>query len=132
MQRRTVNPWTWQDSFGFSQAIEVSGTQRTIFCAGQTSTDEEGKPVHLNDMRGQINQALDNLETVLGEAGMTLANVVRANYYVTDIERFFAEGAQVLGERLAGAGIQPASTLLEVSRLAFPDLLIEIEATAVA
>jgi hypothetical protein len=55
VQRRRVNPWSWQDSFGFSQAIEVSRAQRTIFCAGQASTDDEGKPVHLNDMRGQIN-----------------------------------------------------------------------------
>ena len=132
MEQRRLNPWRWQDQFGFSQAVEVTGAQRVVYCAGQTSTGADAQTLHGDDMAGQTGQALDNLETVLGEAGMTLANVVRLNYYVTDIERFFADGAQVLGERLARAGIQPASTLLEVSRLAFPDLLVEIEATAVA
>jgi enamine deaminase RidA (YjgF/YER057c/UK114 family) len=61
VERRTVNPWTWQDNFGFSQAIQVSGAQRTIFCAGQTSTDDEGSPVHPEDMHAQVNQAMDTL-----------------------------------------------------------------------
>jgi enamine deaminase RidA (YjgF/YER057c/UK114 family) len=62
---------------------------------------------------------------------MTLANVVRLNYYTTDVDAFFA-AAEQLGPRLAAAGCRPASTLLGVTRLAFPELLIEIEATAVA
>ena len=131
MERRTVNPWSWQDSFGFSQAIEVSGAQRTIFCAGQTSTDEEGKPVHLNDMRAQINQAMDNLETVLRESGAGLSDVVRLNYYTTDVDLLLEAYDAVVG-RLAEAGCQPTSTLLGVASLAFPELLVEIEATAVA
>ena len=88
MERRMVNPWTWQDNFGFSQAIEVSGARRTIFCAGQTSMDGEGTPVHLQDMRAQIGQAMDNLETVLREAGAGLSDVVRLNFYTTDVDRF--------------------------------------------
>jgi enamine deaminase RidA (YjgF/YER057c/UK114 family) len=130
VQRRTVNPWSWQDSFGFSQAIEVSGAQRTIFCAGQTSTDEEGKPVHLNDMRAQINQAMDNLETVLRESGAGLSDVVRLNYYTTDVDLLLGASDALL-DRLGEAGCQPASTLLGVTSLAFPELLVEIEATAV-
>ena len=132
MEQRKVNPWSWQDQFGFSQAVEVTGPDRIVYCAGQTSSDAEGKTLHGDDMGAQTRQTLDNLETVLSEAGLSLANVVRLNYYVTDIDRYFAEGAQAVGERLAAAGIQPASTLLGVTRLAFPDLLIEIEATAVA
>jgi len=130
VQRRMVNPWAWQDDFGFSQAIDVSGARRTIFCAGQTSTDGEGTPVHLEDMRAQIVQAMDNLETVLGEAGAGLSDVVRLNFYTTDVDRFLEEH-DALGERLAQAGCQPASTLLGVASLAFPELLVEIEATAV-
>ena len=68
---------------------------------------------------------------MLREAGLGLDSVVRLNYYVTDIERFFVEGAPGIGARLGGAGLQPAGTLLGVTRLAFPGLLIEIEATAV-
>jgi enamine deaminase RidA (YjgF/YER057c/UK114 family) len=67
---------------------------------------------------------------VLREAGYTLADVVRVNYYTTDIDAFFGAG-DILGERLGAAGIQPASTLLGVTRLAFPELMVEIEATAV-
>jgi enamine deaminase RidA (YjgF/YER057c/UK114 family) len=130
VERRNVNPWTWQDQFGFSQAVEVSGQQRTLICAGQTSTAPDGSTLHAGDMRGQVAAALDNVETVLGEAGFSLADVVRLNYYTTDIEAFFT-AADILGARLGAAGIQPASTLLGVTRLAFPDLLVEIEATAV-
>ncbi|MGH3005086.1 MAG: RidA family protein [Gaiellaceae bacterium] len=132
MEQRNVNPWAWQDQFGFSQAVDVAGAERVLYCAGQTSSDADGNTLHAGDMRAQAAQALDNVETVLQSAGMSLANVVRLNSYVTDVEIFFAEGAQVVGERTAAAGIQPAATLLGVTGLAFPDLLIELEATAVA
>ncbi len=62
---------------------------------------------------------------------MTLAEVVRLNYYVTDIDAFLAAG-ETLGGLLSHAGCRPSSTLLGVARLAFPEFLIEIEATAVA
>ena len=132
MEQHNVNPWTWQDEYGFSQAVEVTGAERVLYCAGQTSTGEDGRTLHGDDMRAQTVQALDNLETVLHDAGMSLANVVRINYYVTDMDRYFSEGAAAVGERLGAAGVQPAGTLLGISRLGFPDLLIEIEATAVA
>ena len=132
MEQRKVNPWTWQDQFGFSQAVEVSGAARVLLCAGQTSTAPDGSTLHPGDLRAQASAALDNLETVLHEADMTLANVVRLTTYVTDVDRYLAEAAAAVGERLAAAGVQPAATLLGISRLAFPDLLIELEATAVA
>jgi enamine deaminase RidA (YjgF/YER057c/UK114 family) len=62
---------------------------------------------------------------------MTLANVVRLNYYTTDVDAFFA-AAETVSPRLAASGCHPASTLLGVQRLAFPELMLEIEATAVA
>jgi enamine deaminase RidA (YjgF/YER057c/UK114 family) len=125
-----VNPWGWQDHYGFSQAIEVRGGQRVLYCAGQTSVDGEGNPLHAGSMEAQIGMALDNLETVLRQAGMSLRNVVRLNYYTTDIPAFFAAAA-TFGPRLQAAGIQPAGTLLGVASLFHPDILIEIEATAV-
>ena len=132
MEQRNVNPWTWQDQFGFSQAVDVSGAARVLFCAGQTSTAADGRTLHPGDMRAQASAALDNLEAVLREADMTLRNVVRLNTYVTDVDRYFAEAAEAVGGRMAAAGVQPAATLLGISRLAFPDLLVELEATAVA
>ena len=131
MESRVINPWTWQDQFAFVQAHEVSGAERVLYCAGQTSVDGDGNPVHEGDMRAQLTQALDNLEAVLGEAGLDLSNVVRLNYYTTDIDAFF-EGYEVVATRLGASGAHVSSTLLGVARLAFPPLLVEIEATAVA
>jgi enamine deaminase RidA (YjgF/YER057c/UK114 family) len=125
-----VNPWTWQDRFGFSQAVEVQGGQRVVYCSGQTSVNGNGDPIYPGDMAKQINQALDNLETVLKQAGLTLANVVRLNYYTTDMDAFSKAGS-TLGGRLAAAGCKPASTLLLVAGLFRPEIMLEIEATAV-
>jgi enamine deaminase RidA (YjgF/YER057c/UK114 family) len=131
MERKIVNPWTWQDQLGFAPANELSGPQRTLICAGQASMDVSGNPVYQGDMRAQITQALDNLETILTEAGFKLADVVRLNYFTTDVDRFF-EAYDAVAGRLVVAGCQPASTLLGVTRLANPELLVEIEATAMA
>ena len=69
MERRAVNPWTWQDQFAFVQANEVRGAERVLLVAGQASVDGEGRPLHPGDMRAQLGQALDNLETVLTYEG---------------------------------------------------------------
>ena len=131
MEQRKINPWSWQDQFGFSQAIEVSGATRILYCAGQTAIDDDGRPVHAGDMRGQMEVAFGNLLSVLAASGFSLENVVRLNYYTTDMDAFFGAFGEVVASRLAAAGCQPSSTLLGVARLAFPELLVEIEATAV-
>jgi enamine deaminase RidA (YjgF/YER057c/UK114 family) len=133
--RRVINPWSWQDQFNFVQANEVSDMQRMLICAGQASGDEEGNVLHPGDMRAQAAQTLDNIETVLSNAGFEWSDVVRLNYYTTDVDGFFEAfwgGDDPLVTRLAEAGCRPASTLLGVTRLAFPEMLVEIEATAVA
>ena len=89
----------------------------------------KGVPV-AGDMVSQFHRALDNLEIVLDKAGLTLSDVVRLNYYVTDIPAFLA-AVPVVGERLKAARCKPASTLLGITRLAEPEWMIEIEATAV-
>jgi enamine deaminase RidA (YjgF/YER057c/UK114 family) len=127
---QAVNPWTWQEQFGFSQAIVTAEPpSRWVVCAGQTSTDDGHSVLHPGDMGGQVAQALDNLETVLQKAGTDLGHVIRLNYYTTDVDAFFGAMPVLLG-RLDQAGCRPASTLLGVSRLASPDMLVEIEATA--
>lgn len=131
MQRQDINPWTWQDEFGFVQAISVNVPQRQLICSGQTSVDADGHPLHAGDMASQIAQSLDNLATVLSQAGFQMSDVVRLNYYTTDVDGFLA-AAGVVGQRIAETGCRAASTLLGVTRLAFPERLIEIEATAMA
>jgi enamine deaminase RidA (YjgF/YER057c/UK114 family) len=128
---KKINPWKWQDAFGFSQAIETSGHQRVLRCAGQTSVNAEGAPQHAGDLAAQIALALDNLEVVLKAADMKLSNVVRLNAYTTDIDAALQHFGP-LEQRLAAAGVQPAITLLGVTRLFAPELMIEIEADAVA
>jgi enamine deaminase RidA (YjgF/YER057c/UK114 family) len=129
VERTPVNPWQWSLGMGFSQAELVQGHSKVLVCSGQTSVDADGAPQHVGDMAAQLGLALDNLEAVLTQAGMTFANVVRLNVYTTDIDAFFASyGALV--ERAAGN--TPASTLLGVARLAFPELMVELEATAMA
>ena len=80
-------------------------------------------------MPAQALQAVDNLEAVLREGGYELSDVVRLNYYVTDVDAFVAAG-ESLGRRLGEAGCRASGTLLGVERLAFPGLMVEIEATA--
>jgi enamine deaminase RidA (YjgF/YER057c/UK114 family) len=129
MEKRAINPGDWQDKYDFSQAIEVRGAERVVYCAGQISADANGAPIP-GDMAAQFNAALDSLEIVLGKAGLKLADVVRLNYYVTDIPAFLAAVPEV-GERLKAAHCKPATTLLGITRLAEPEWMIEIEATAV-
>ena len=111
MKRTAVNPWPWSLQFGFNQAELIEGHTRELVCAGQTAMDADGNPQHLDDMRAQIALALDNVEAVLAEGGMSLANVVRFNMYTTDVDEFFAN-YDVITDRTAAAGITPPGTLL--------------------
>lgn len=129
MERRIINPWTWQEPFGFVHAHEVKAAQNVLYCAGQLSTNDEGHPVHVGDLRAQVSQAFDNLERVLQEAGYTLADVTRLNYYTTDVDGLLANW-DVIVNRLTAGGCRCSSTLLGVTRLAYPEMMIEIEATA--
>jgi enamine deaminase RidA (YjgF/YER057c/UK114 family) len=129
MKRIVINPWTWQDALGFVQAYEVGPAKRTLVCSGQTSVDANGAPLHPGDMAAQLRQAIQNLETVLQAGGMILADVVRLNYYTTDVDAFM-QGAPAGLVRLAEAGCRPASTLLGVARLFHPSIMVELEATA--
>ena len=131
MERMAVNPWTWSEEMGYNQGEIVSGHTRTLYCAGQTAMSADGKPQHAGDMAAQLALSLDNLEAVLGEAGMSLANLVRLGVYTTDVDRLF-EYYGVLASRLGAAGVAPTTTMLGVTRLAIPDLMIELEGTAVA
>lgn len=129
MERSIINPWGWQDRHQFVQASVISGATRVLICSGQASMAPDGSTLHPGDLRAQINQALDNLEVVLTEAGFELRDVVRLNYFCTDLGRFFQENDD-LKRRLAEAGCRPASSMYGVTRLGSPDLMIEIEATA--
>ena len=130
MERRVINPWTWQEQYGYHQGHEVTSPTRTLYLSGQVSIDTEGKPLHVGNMAAQIRQAIDNIEAVLLAADMTLADIVRINTLTTDMGGFLEHAGEL--DRLRDAGSQYASTLIGVATLAFPEFLVEIEATAVA
>jgi enamine deaminase RidA (YjgF/YER057c/UK114 family) len=131
MQRTAVNPVTWSIEMGFNQGELVSGHTRTLYCSGQTAMNGDGKPLHDGDMSAQLGLSLDNLEAVLGAAGMSLADLVRINVYTTDVDLLFQHYG-VLASRLGAARVAPATTMLGVTRLAIPGQLVELEGTAVA
>ena len=131
VERTAVNPVTWSAELGFNQGEVVSGHTRTLYISGQTAMSADGKPEHDGDMAAQLALSIDNLEAVLGEAGMSLANLVRLNVYTTDVDLLFRHYG-VLAGRLGAAGVAPPTTMLGVTRLAIPDLMVELEGTAVA
>lgn len=131
MERKAINPVTWSQEMGFNQGEVVSGETRTLYISGQTAMSREGKPEHADDIAAQLSLAVDNLEAVLTEAGMSLANLVRLNVYTTDVDALFPHYG-VLAGRLGAAGIAPTTTMLGVTRLAIPGQLVELEGTAVA
>ncbi|GCB47276.1 bona fide ridA/yjgF/tdcF/rutC subgroup [Streptomyces sp. NL15-2K] len=131
LERMTVNPVKWSVEMGFNQGEVVSGHTRTLYISGQTAMNGDGKPQHDGDMAAQLALSIDNVEAVLGEADMSLANLVRLNVYTTDVDLLFQHYG-VLAARLGAAGVAPTTTMLGVTRLAIPGQLVELEGTAVA
>lgn len=130
IERTAVNPWPWSLALGYHQGELVSGQARTLYCSGQGAMGADGQPRSAGDLAAQLSLSLDNVEAVLAEAGMSLANVVRLTVYTTDVDALF-EHYGILAGRLAAAGASPTTTMLGVSRLALPVMQVELEATAV-
>jgi len=126
MRRQLYSSGTsWEPVVGYSRAVRVDGR---IWVSGTTSTGSDGAIVGKGDPYAQAKQAIANIELALVSAGAGLADVVRTRIYVTDMAHWQDIG-RAHGE--AFADIRPASTMVEVSRLIDPDLLVEIEADAV-
>jgi enamine deaminase RidA (YjgF/YER057c/UK114 family) len=128
--RTAINPVSWSQQLGFDQAQLVEGQQRQLFLSGQDAVDANGNPHHEGDMAAQLEMSIDNLEAILTAADMTLANVVRLNAYTTDFDELLKHWATVTG-RFENSEGGFATTLLGVSRLPAPGLLVMLEATAV-
>ena len=127
-QVKRTNPPALSTPTGYTHVVEVTGPARMIYIAGQIALDKEGKVVGEGDMKAQAEQVFRNLEAALTAAGAKFSDVVKMNTYITDMDK--APAVREVRARYFGT-TTPASTLVQVVRLARPEFLLEIELTAV-
>lgn len=128
MEKRVINPWTWQDARSYAQAVEVTNVTGTLYCSGQAAVEADGTSSNA-DMRSQIMLALQNLEQVITNAGYEPRNIVRLNVYTTSTEELWPH-FDVFQGWIARHEVKQALTFMEVKSL-FETLKVEFEATVV-
>ena|SRR5690554_1027663 len=128
MEKRVINPWTWQNERSYNQAVEVKHVSGTLYVSGQTAIDDDGVSSTAN-MKTQLELAIGNLERVISEAGYDCKNIVRLNIYTTATEELWPH-FNILQNWVEKHGMEQALTLLEVVSL-FETLTVELEATVV-
>jgi 2-iminobutanoate/2-iminopropanoate deaminase len=116
----------WEKEYGYAQAVKVGDT---IHLSGQVSHDDRGNIVGLRDMEAQMRQAYTNIQKLLAQYGATIDNVVDEVLFVTDMDAAFAAAVKCRPEIFSGTPVL-ASTIVQIQRLAFPDLMIEIRCIA--
>jgi 2-iminobutanoate/2-iminopropanoate deaminase len=112
----------WEKEYGYAQAVKVGDT---IYVSGQVSHDETGKIVGSGDMESQMRQAYTNIKKILTQYGATIDNMVDEILFVTDMDSAFQAAVKCRKDIFSGTP-SVASTIVQIQRLAFPELMIEI------
>jgi reactive intermediate/imine deaminase len=128
-QVKRTNPPALSKPTGYVHVVEVNGPGKTIYVAGQIALDKDGNVVGAGNMKAQAEQVFKNLQAALEAAGAKFSDVVKMNTYITDMEQ--APAVREVRARYFG-DTAPASTLVQVVRLARPEFLLEIEVIAAA
>jgi len=126
---RHANPAGMQQPTAYSQVVEVNGPHRVVYIAGQTGVDGGGKVAQ--GFRAQVTQVMENIKTALASVGGDFEHVVKLTSYLTDIEQNAEVYREVRAAYFKNKAMLPASTLLQITRLANPAFLIEVETVAV-
>jgi enamine deaminase RidA (YjgF/YER057c/UK114 family) len=113
---------SWEKEYGYSQAVKV---ENTIYVSGQVSHDDKGNVVGPGNMEVQMRQAYANVEKMLAQYGATIDNIVDELLFVTDMDAAFSARAKCRQEVFSGKPVL-ASTIVQIQRLAFPELMVEI------
>ena len=124
---KRTNPPTLSTPTGYTHVVEVSGPAKMIYISGQIALDKGGNLVGGADMKAQAEQVFKNLEAALASAGARFTDVVKMNTYTTDMAQ--VQAIRDVRTKYFGT-VTPASTLVQVARLARPDLLLEVEVIA--
>src|SRR5918912_4069082 len=117
---------SWEKEYGYSQAVKIDNT---IYVSGQVSHDDKGNIVGPGNMEMQMRQAYANIQKVLAQYGATIDNIVDEVLFVTDMDAAFAAAVKCRPEIFSGTPVV-ASTIVQIQRLAFPNLMIEIRCVA--
>ncbi|MBT8401201.1 MAG: RidA family protein [Rhodothermia bacterium] len=135
MNRTSINPTDWGLQFRMDQGEVVDGHSRTLRCSGQVAAvPDDSSPLGFrvdspNEIRGQMERALKNIDDILEQAGMSRSDIVSLRFFTTDIDGFL-ENYDVYAEWIAPANIRPPQSLIGVARLVLPELCVEIEMEA--
>lgn len=130
LQKKFINPENMPATYGYSHIVEVNNAKRTIYISGQVAINSDGHIVGIGDLATQTRQVFENIKIALETSELNFNDVVKLTFFLTDISQMAI--VRDIRDQYINTNNPPASSALEVNKLIHDELLIEIEAIAVA